>query len=120
MPTLPSLAEAATMGVRVARTLHGRWRRMAAPERSRLQGLADDVRERALDLRGSPRRGADQLALNGASERLAAAMVDSADADPEVSAIDVEELRSELARELGRLEAGDVQASRANEGIPER
>jgi hypothetical protein len=119
MPTMPTLAEAASMGVRVARTMHGRWRRMAAPERTRLQGLADDVRKRALDLRGSPEPGADRLALQGASERLAAAMVDSAQTDPEVSDIEVEELRSELARELGRLERSDVKASRADTTVDE-
>jgi hypothetical protein len=108
---MPMFTEAASMGIRVARTLHSRWRRMPPPERNRLQNLANDVRERALDLRGSRQPGADGQALEGASQRLAAAMVTSAQTDPEVSDADVETLRGELARELGRLEAADGKAS---------
>lgn len=119
MPTPSTLAEAASMGVRVARTMHGRWRRMAAPERARLKGLADDVRKRALDLRGSPEPVPDRLALQGASERLAAAMVDSAQTDPEVSDAEVDELRGELARELDRLERSDVKAFQTDTTVDE-
>lgn len=100
------------MGIRVARTLHNRWRQMPPPQRTRLQSLANDVRERALDLRGSRHPGPDRQALEGASQRLAAAMVSSAHTDPEVSDAAVEELRGELARELGRLRQADVKASR--------
>jgi hypothetical protein len=100
------------MGFRVARGLYGRWRRMNGPDRARLQGLADEVKERALELRGTPdpaRAGQD---LRQAGERLADAMVESAHADPEVSDDQVAELRGDLARELERLATADVSASR--------
>ncbi len=101
------------MGFRVARGLYGRWRRMKAPERARLEGLADDVKERALELRGTPDPERAELDLQHAGERLADAMVESAEADPEVSDADVEELRGDLARELERLATGEVLASRS-------
>ncbi|MDQ4047852.1 MAG: hypothetical protein M3131_00475, partial [Actinomycetota bacterium] len=40
------------LGVHVARSLYGRWRRMSDAARQALEPLADDVKERALDLRG--------------------------------------------------------------------
>jgi len=112
MVSRPTLGSTASLGYRVARGLYGRWRRMSGPERQRLEVLADDVKERALELRGTPdpaRAGRD---LEHASERLADAMVRSADADPEVSDADVEQLRGDLARELERLATADVSASR--------
>jgi hypothetical protein len=114
MAPRPRLADAAYayLGFRVARTMHGRWRRMRAGERSKLEGLADDVKERALELRGTPDREGAGRDLNAASTRLAEAMVESAQADPEFSDIQVAELRSELARELDRLASGDISASR--------
>jgi hypothetical protein len=112
MVTRPTLESTASLGFRVARGLHGRWRRMKGPERVRLQRLADEVKERALELRGTPdpaRAGND---LRQAGERLADAMVESAHADPDVSDAEVEELRGDLARELERLATGEVSASR--------
>jgi hypothetical protein len=100
------------MGFRVARGLYGRWRRMSTPERKRLERLADDVKERALELRGTPDPDGAGRDLEQASERLADAMVESADADPEVTDAEVEELRGDLARELERLATGEVSASR--------
>ena len=108
----PSLGSTASMGFRVARGLYGRWRRMNTPERQRLEGLADDVKERALELRGTPDPGRAGRDLEQASERLADAMVQSADADPEVSDSDVQQLRGDLARELERLATAEVSASR--------
>jgi hypothetical protein len=93
----------ALMGFSVARSLHGRWRRLSEPARDRLEPLADDVRERALDLRGSADPDSDGQELGQASRRLADAMIDDAAGDPEVSEIEVRDLRSELARELSRL-----------------
>ncbi len=55
MVSRPTLGSTASLGFRVARGLYGRWRRMNAPERARLEGLADDVKERALELRGHAR-----------------------------------------------------------------
>lgn len=116
MASRPRLAGAASLGFRVARGLHGRWRRMARPERERLQVLADDVKERALELRGARDPEGAGRDLNLASERLAAAMVQAAQGDPEVPEAQVTELRDDLARELERLASGEVKASRAKSG----
>jgi hypothetical protein len=112
MASRPSLGSTASMGFRVARGLYGRWRRMSTPERDRLETLADDVKERALELRGTPDPDTAGRDLEQASGRLADAMVQSADADPEVSDSEVEQLRGDLARELERLATGEVSASR--------
>jgi hypothetical protein len=107
---------ASLLGVRVARALYGRWRRMAAADRESLEPLAQDVRERALDLRGTPDREAAGRELEKAEERLAAAMVESAESDPEVSAAEVSRLRSDLARELDRLASAEIRVSRGGVG----
>ncbi len=113
MTPRPRLADAASLGFRVARGLHGRWRKMAAPQRKRLEALADDVKERALELRGAGDPEGAGRDLNLASERLAAAMVEAAQGDPEVPDAQVAELRDDLARELDRLaSSGEVRASR--------
>ncbi len=87
---------------------------MSAPERARLETLADDVKERALELRGAPDAEGAGRDLNRASERLAAAMVESAESDPQVADSEVVRLRDDLARELDRLATGEVKASRGN------
>jgi len=91
------------MGFNVARSLHGRWRRLSAPARERLEPLAEDVRGRALDVRGSADLEADGRELEQANRRLADAMIEEAAGDPEVSEIEVRDLRDDLARELDRL-----------------
>lgn len=85
---------------------------MSGDERERLETLAEDVKERALDLRGEADRDAAEVGLRQANERLAAAMVESAESDPELSEVEVGELREELARELERLAGGEIKASR--------
>jgi len=102
--------------VRVARTLHGRWRRLAAGDRERLEPLADDVRERALDLRGAADPDAAGRELHEANVKLADAMVESAEADPDVTAAEVGQLREDLSRELERLAGADIRASRTAHG----
>jgi hypothetical protein len=102
---------AAILGVRVARAIHARWHRLASPERERLEPLADDVRRRALDLRGHTDPAPAERDLKAANERLAGAIVDSAEADPEVSEDEVSRLRDELTRELERLATADIAAS---------
>jgi hypothetical protein len=96
--------------VRVARSLWARWRRLATPDRERIEPLADVVRHQALDLRGSddPERAGHDLGV--ATEQLADAMVDAAEADPQVSEADVHRLRNELARELDRVAHADITA----------
>src|ERR687886_734923 len=69
----------AALGVRVARSLYGRWLRLPAPDRERLEPLAEDAKRLALDLRGFVDRGT--------AER---------------------ELRDELGRELARLAAAEA------------
>ncbi len=100
------------LGVRVARALYGRWRRMTVAEREPLGPLAEDVKERALDLRGASDREAAGRDLEKAGERLAAAMVESAESDPDISEIEVTRLREDLARELDRLASAEIRASR--------
>ncbi|MGI8944819.1 MAG: hypothetical protein ACR2GL_01085 [Thermoleophilaceae bacterium] len=102
----------ALLGVHVARALHGRWLRMSATEREQLEPLATDVKERALDLRGAGDPEAAGRDLAQAEERLAAAMVESAESDPDISEIEVGRLRDDLARELDRLAGAEIRASR--------
>ena len=101
-----------SLPVRLARTLHSRWLRMGEAERERLAPLARDARDRALDLRGTTDRGQAERELQAANESLAAAIVASAEADPEVDEVEVAGLRADLRRELDRLAQADVKASR--------
>lgn len=109
---------ATLLGVRVARTLYGRWRRLSAKERDRLRPLADDVRERALDLRGTTDPAAAGRELQDANEKLADAMVQSAEANPDVSETEVLRLREDLTRELERMVEADIEASRGPAARP--
>ena len=103
---------ATLLGVRVARALHGYWRRLSAAERDQLSPLADDVRERALDLRGTADPQTAGRELLEANEKLADAMVESAEANPDVSEAEVLRLRDDLTRELERLVEADISVSR--------
>jgi hypothetical protein len=93
----------ALVAIKVAQSLYRRWEGLPEAERDRLASIASDVKERALGLRGLLDRSTGEAELNRASERLAGGIVGSADADPEVDDAEVARLRSELARELGRL-----------------
>ena len=103
---------AALLGVHVARSIYTRWRGMRRADRARLERLAEDVKRRALDLRGSADRLAADRELRGANEALAAGIVELAEADPEVSELEVRDLRDDLERELERLTSADIRASR--------
>ena len=104
---------AAVLGIRVARSLHGRWRLLPLAERKRIEPLAEAAKEQALDAaRRIPIAPGAEADLHAANETLAAALVESAEADPEVSADDVAQLREDLRRELERLASADVKASR--------
>ncbi len=99
-----------SIGIRLARTLHTRWLALGAAERERLAPLARAARDRALDLRGSADREQAERELKDANESLAAAMVASAEADPEIDETEVQDLRAELRRELDRLAQAEVKA----------
>jgi hypothetical protein len=97
---------------RLARTLYERWRLLAPAQRERIAALAEDARERALELRGVADRTAAERDLHKANESLAAALVETAEGDPQVSEIEVRSLQEDLRRELGRLASAEVEASR--------
>ena len=92
----------AAVAVRVARLLYRQWESLAPGERERFESLAQDVKERALEVRGKVDGGEAERELELASTELAAAL----------GAEEVAELRSELRRELERVER-DQRAGRA-------
>jgi hypothetical protein len=106
------------VGVRVARSLYGRWRRLPPAERQRIAGVAEDAKEKAFAVRGTaePERARAEAELRAANESLAEALVESAESDPEIAAEEVEELREDLRRELERLATADIKASRTARG----
>jgi DNA-binding CsgD family transcriptional regulator len=114
------LSGAASRGVRVARSIYSRWRLMPDRDRARIAGYAEDAKDKALAVRGTPapERAAAEADLQAANESLAAAIVESAEADPEIAAEEVEELREDLRRELERLAAGEIRASRGPAPVP--
>jgi hypothetical protein len=104
---------AGAIGVRVARSLYGRWRVLPAADRERIAAFAEDTKEKALSLRGSADRAQAEADLRASSETLAAALVESAESDPELAAEDVQQLRDDLRRELERLATAEIKASRS-------
>jgi hypothetical protein len=98
--------------IRVARGLYGRWRVLSEADRARIAPLAEIAKDKALSLRGAADRQRAEAELRDASETLAAALVETAEADPEVDAEEVRELRDDLRRELDRLASADIEASR--------
>lgn len=110
-------AAAGALGVRVARSLYGRWRLLPPADRARIAAFAEDTKEKALSLRGTDDRVQAEADLRASSETLAAALVETAESDPDFATEDVDQLRDELRRELQRLATADVKASRS---VPER
>ena len=106
-------AAGAAIGVRVARSLYGRWRMLPAADRERIASFAEDAKEKALSVRGANDPAQAQADLRAASETLAAALVETAESDPEIDPDEVGELREELRRELERLATADIKASRS-------
>jgi NAD(P)-dependent dehydrogenase (short-subunit alcohol dehydrogenase family) len=103
---------AAMLGMQVARSLYGRWRRMTAADRERLEPLAEDLKRQALDLRGRSDTEHAEADLRQANERLAAGIIETAEADPELGEVEVRALRADLRQELDRLASADIEASR--------
>jgi hypothetical protein len=83
-----------SVAVKIARLLYRRWEAMAPAERERLEELAGNVKERALEVRGKVDDGTAARELERASTELAAAM----------GADEVAELREQLKRELERMD----------------
>jgi uncharacterized membrane protein YebE (DUF533 family) len=106
-------AAGAAIGVRVARSLYGRWRLLPAADRERIAAFAEDAKEKALSVRGATDPTQAQAELRDASETLAAALVETAESDPGIDTDEVAELREELRRELERLATADIKASRS-------
>ena len=118
MAAMPSVkyvlggAGAATVvGIRLARTLHSRWRALPAGDRERIAPLAEDAKEKALELRGVDDLERAASELRAANETLAAALVESAEADPGLDADEVARLRDDLRHELERLASAEIRAS---------
>lgn len=105
-------AATAALGVRVARSLYGRWRVLPEADRLRIEPLAEELKRTALELRGAGDRERAAQDLRAANETFAAALVETAEADPEIGAAEVHELREDLRRELERLADADIKASR--------
>jgi hypothetical protein len=96
-------AAASAIGVRVARSLYARWRLLPEADRKRIAAFAEDTKEQALSLRGSSDRVRAEEDLRASSETLAAALVETAECDPELEPEDVAQLREDLRLELQRL-----------------
>ena len=83
-----------SVAVRIARLLYRRWEALAPAEREPLEALAGNVKERALEVRGKVDDGTAERELDRASTELAEAM----------GAEEVADLRSQLKRELERMD----------------
>jgi broad specificity phosphatase PhoE len=105
-------AATTAIGIRVARTLYSRWRFLPDSDRRRIEPLAEDLKDQALALRGAPDRARAEAELFAANETFAAALVETAEADPQLGEIEVHELREDLRRELERLADADIKAWR--------
>jgi hypothetical protein len=106
-------AAGTALGIRVARTLYSRWRLLPEADRRRIESLAEDLKAQALALRGATDLDKAEADLRDANEVFAAALVETAEADPELDAVEVHELREDLRRELERLATADIKAWRS-------
>jgi hypothetical protein len=106
-------AAGTALGIRVARTLYQRWRLLPEADRRRIESLAEDLKSQALALRGATDLQEAEDNLRSANELFAAALVETAEADPELGASEVHELREDLRRELERLATAEIKASRS-------
>jgi hypothetical protein len=106
-------AATTAIGIRVARSLYARWRILPDADRLRIESLAEDLKQQALAVRGAPDRARAEADLFAANETFAAALVETAEADPQVGEIEVRELREDLKRELERLASADIKAWRS-------
>jgi predicted alpha/beta-hydrolase family hydrolase len=105
-------AATTALGIRMARSLYARWRLLPEPDRRRIESLAEDLKAQALAIRGATDRKSAQADLLAANESFAAALVETAEADPELDEVEVSRLREDLRRELERLASADIKAWR--------
>ena len=110
-PNRSLFSVAAAAGIRVARSLYSRWCLLPQADRERIAPLAENAKEKALSVRGAADRPRAESELRSASETLAAALVETAEADPELDENEVRRLREDLRRELKRLETAEIEAS---------
>jgi hypothetical protein len=82
--------------IRLARALHHEWRLLPERERARLAPLARDVKELALDVRGTadPARALSELTV--ANEAFATSIIEAAGRAPDVSDEDFDWLREHI------------------------
>ena len=83
-----------SVAVRIARLVYRRWEALGPAERGRLEALAGNVKERALEVRGQVDDGTAERELEEASTELAEAM----------GADEVADLRAQLKHELERMD----------------
>jgi hypothetical protein len=106
-------AAGTAIALRVARSLYGRWRLLPEADRRRIETLAEDLKAQALAMRGAADLEKAEEDLRSANRLFAAALVETAEADPELDAAEVHELREDLRRELERLATADIKAWRS-------
>jgi hypothetical protein len=111
-------AAGTALGIRVARTLYSRWRLLPEADRRRIESLAEDLKSQALALRGANDLQQAEDDLRSANEVFAAALVETAEADPELGSSEVHALREDLRRELERLADADIKAWRSPSEAP--
>jgi broad specificity phosphatase PhoE len=109
---LGGAAATTVLGIRVARSLYARWRLLPEADRRRIESLAEDLKSQALALRGAADRAGAEADLHAANETFAAALMETAEADPELDEVEVSQLREDLRRELERLATADIKAWR--------
>jgi hypothetical protein len=106
-------AAGTALGIRVARSLYTRWRLLPEADRRRIETLAEDLKAQALAMRGAADLEQAEADLCDANQLFAAALVETAEADPELDADEVHALREDLRRELERLATADIKAWRS-------
>ena len=94
-------AAGAAIGVRVARSLYGRWRLLPPADRERIAAFARGHQGEGAVPAGRDDRERAEADLRASNETLAAALVETAESDPELGPEDVQrDCASDLRREL--------------------
>ena len=99
--------------LQVARALYRRWGALPSPERARLDDLAFQLKEHALELRGRIDLPAAARELVESGEALAIAIAEAAERDSATGPAQLQNLRKDLSEELRRAKAALPGARRA-------